>query len=317
MKLAIKGHATRGKEVIEILEMLGGRNVRNYACNLTDYAYSINGQGIIDWYIPHPNSPLVIFTLEKFLEKFPYKIGDRVRVPEYESDVRISNMRWDGYDVQYEVVTDEVEWYSAKELYEFFNEPYKEETMESKPNLLQQLKEYFDNTPRDVLEKEWNELSYLNEIGPTIDEYLECVKKYRQQNQYPKTYEECCKALMGKTDFQDYSLLLTKLSTKINEANSISPDPPHITLINNFYKLLICRDAYWKIAGEQMGLGEPWKPDWLNTEQDKFVLYTHNNVICLNRFVLGHNVLAFPTAEMRDAFLENFKELINETKELL
>ena len=122
---------------------------------------------------------------------------------------------------------------------------------------------------------------------------------------------------MGKTDFQDYSLLLTKLSTKINEANSISPEPPHITLINNFYKLLICRAAYWKIAGDQMGLGKPWKPDWLNTEQDKFVLYTHNNVICLNRFVLGHSVLAFPTAEMREAFLENFKGLIEMCKELL
>jgi hypothetical protein len=88
-------------------------------------------------------------------------------------------------------------------------------------------------------------------------------------------------------------------------------------LIVNLQRLLICRDAYWKVAGEQMGLGKPWEPDWLNTEQDKFVLYTHNNVICLNRFVLGHNVLAFPTAEMRDAFLENFKDLIELCKELL
>ena len=29
-KLAIKGHATRGKEVIELLEMLGGVNDREY-----------------------------------------------------------------------------------------------------------------------------------------------------------------------------------------------------------------------------------------------------------------------------------------------
>lgn len=51
--------------------------------------------------------------------------------------------------------------------------------MESKPNLLQQLKDYFDNTPKEVLEKELSELSYLNEIGPTVDEYSEYVKKYR------------------------------------------------------------------------------------------------------------------------------------------
>ena len=295
-RLAINGHPTRGKEVIEILEMLGGKNNGYNGCDQLFYYYIDNNDNIIGTTKLHIGKSFKIFALEEFLEKFPYKIGDRVRVPEYESDVRISNMRWDGYDVQYEVVTDEVEWYSAKELYEFFNEPYKEETMESKPNLLQQLKEYFDNTPRDVLEKEWNELSYLNEIGPSVNEYLECVKKYRQLNQYPKTYEECC-------DIIEYPH---------NVVGGYKAE-----LLSSFQNLLICRDAYWKIAGEQMGLGEPWKPDWLNTEQDKFVLYTHNNVICLNRFVLGHNVLAFPTAEMRDAFLENFKELIEHVKELL
>lgn len=34
--------------------------------------------------------------------------------------------------------------------------------------LLKQLKEYFDNTPKDVLEKEAEEWSYLNEIGPYV-----------------------------------------------------------------------------------------------------------------------------------------------------
>lgn len=297
-RLAINGHPTRGKEVIEILEMLGGKNDCSYRCDLAEYVYSINGQGIIDWYIPHPNSPFVIFTLEKFLEKFPYKIGDRVRVPEYESDVRISNMHWDGYDVQYEVVTDEVEWYSAKELYKFFNEPYKEETMESKPNLLQQLKEYFDNTPRDVLEKEWNELSYLNKIGPTIDEYLECVKKYRQQNQYPKTYIECAKILDCFSAFH--------IDGYKNE------------LIEKLQELLICRDAYWKIAGEQMGLGKPWKPYNGQGSCKKYVIQTvYDDITCLDTWCQTRNILEFPTEEMRDEFYENFKDLIEACKEFL
>ena len=300
-RLAINGHPTRGKEVIEILEMLGGKNDSSYRCDLAEYVYSINGQGIIDWYTPHPNSSFVIFTLEKFLEKFPYKIGDRVRVPEYESDVRISNMHWDGYDVQYEVVTDEVEWYSAKELYKFFNEPYKEETMESKPNLLQQLKEYFDNTPRDVLEKEWNELSYLNEIGPTIDEYLECVKKYRQQNQYPKTYKECCKVLCCKPIVGFAGL-----------------DDDEENLYGNFIALKRCRDAYWKIAGEQMGLGKPWKPYNGQGSCKKYVIQTvYDDITCLDTWCQTRNILELPTEEMRDEFYENFKDLIEACKEFL
>lgn len=281
--LAIKGHATRGKEVIEILEMLGGRNVRNYACDLTDYAYSINGQGIIDWYIPHSNSPLVIYTLEEFLEKFPYKAGDKVS-SKYLKNYKIEKMKWEVTNDRVIYKLQGMGWYSAEEL-----QLYKEETMEEEGTLVK----------IDLTRK----LCVADEVEVILGDYefvLKDGKTYfaKKKPQYPKTYEECAQILL--------------------ERASVRNDIGHKgDLLIALQRLLVCRDAYWKIAGEQMGLGEPWKPDWLNTEQDKFVLYTHNNVICLNRFVLGHNVLAFPTAEMRDAFLENFKDLIELCKELL
>jgi hypothetical protein len=112
--------------------------------------------------------------------------------------------------------------------------------------------------------------------------------------------------------------VLTKLSININEVNSISPEPPYITSINNLYELLICRDAYWKIAGDEMGLGKAWEPDWNDCTQHKFGLYTFKNEIrCINLQVLKNIILTFPTEEMRDAFYENFKELIENCKELL
>lgn len=47
-KLAIKGHETRGAEVIEILEMLGGINVDNlYGDDTYDY-YTITDDKEID-----------------------------------------------------------------------------------------------------------------------------------------------------------------------------------------------------------------------------------------------------------------------------
>lgn len=61
-QLVILGHKTRSKEVIEILEMLGGRNLRDYVCNVPGYAYGIDDQGIIDLYISHSNSSIT-FTL--------------------------------------------------------------------------------------------------------------------------------------------------------------------------------------------------------------------------------------------------------------
>ena len=70
-----------------------------------------------------------------------------------------------------------------------------------------------------------------------------------------------------------------------------------------------------------MGLGKPWEPDY-DSGVDKF------GIICLNGVVQESNpttnwerhlnkVLDFPTREMRDAFKDNFKKLINECKELL
>lgn len=52
-------------------------------------------------------------------------------------------------------------------------------------NLLQGLEEYFKNTPKEQLDKDWEELKKYNEIGPDIDECLksakESIKKYGYQ----------------------------------------------------------------------------------------------------------------------------------------
>lgn len=45
--------------------------------------------------------------------------------------------------------------------------------------LLKQLKEHFDNTPRYVLDKEIEELDYLNEIGPYV---ITDENEIREQN---------------------------------------------------------------------------------------------------------------------------------------
>ena len=87
-------------------------------------------------------------------------------------------------------------------------------------------------------------------------------------------------------------------------------------LLSAFTELLIFRDAYWKIAGEQMGLGKPCKPDW-NTNELKYIIYYENDRLWFNDEISRNTILAFPTEEMRDAFYENFKNLIEQCKELL
>jgi hypothetical protein len=83
-------------------------------------------------------------------------------------------------------------------------------------------------------------------------------------------------------------------------------------------KLIICRDAYWKIAGEQLELDKPWEPDWTNPSEIKYcITNTEGNIAAKWAQTITNKILAFPTAEIRDAFYENFKELIEECKEFL
>jgi hypothetical protein len=118
---------------------------------------------------------------------------------------------------------------------------------------------------------------------------------------YPKSYVECCEILYPNENFQTV-------------AQPIKGH--HGKKLFALQKLLVCRDAYWKIAGEQMGLGKPWEPDWAIYEH-KFCLGTDKDKVIEECVTTGNRILAFPTAEMRDAFYENFKELIELVKELL
>lgn len=44
--------------------------------------------------------------------------------------------------------------------------------------IVEQLRKYFEEATQEELDKEWEELKHWNEIGPTVDEYLENLKKY-------------------------------------------------------------------------------------------------------------------------------------------
>jgi hypothetical protein len=96
-QLAIKGHATRGKEVIEILEMLGGRNTKPYlngnAVHQVYYIRTCNNEIVSATYTTYGDL-FKVFTLEEFLAKFPYKVGDEVLYKTYGIYSKIRTMRW-------------------------------------------------------------------------------------------------------------------------------------------------------------------------------------------------------------------------------
>lgn len=101
--LAIKGHPTRGNEAIELLEMMGGYKdslLKDEDIYDDNYFYFILAEenNVIDGYPlkykDKVDEDYVIFTLEEFLERFPYKVGDEFG---YAYD-KITEMFWDEED---------------------------------------------------------------------------------------------------------------------------------------------------------------------------------------------------------------------------
>ena len=126
----------------------------------------------------------------------------------------------------------------------------------------------------------------------------ETVKK-----EYPKTYEECAEIIAELT------------GSDCNPTGCMGYMSVQLTA---FQKLLICRAAYWKIAGDEMGLRKPWEPNWCNDSTKYCISYSSLcRRICKTHYDSVRNNLAFPTAEMRDAFKENFDPDIEICKELL
>ncbi len=399
-RLAIKGHRTRGKEVIELLEMMGGKNALDCSGHVIKYSYYVCCDCTILYdSISNENNDFAIFTLEKFLAKFPFKVGDKVHIYVQNDDI-------DGrYDVEVAEI-DSMRWnparckiaYKMKDINrEFYKEelkPYKEEINNKENKLFGTLSKpvetkscvvglkdgkviecgvnkeivmnenkplfktgdivklkgcpdknvfwiimdvvkdgyifndgkkysfddqhHYEKSNREIINMTKETLTPAPDITANITDKnnydIGCPDGYEfydengnligkkimmraKKTTYPKTYKECCDVLgIGTID---------------NDAKGYK----HFLLIQ-FQELIIARDAYWKIAGEQRGLDKRWIPDLENEEL--YCIQNYNKQIVISRTNTAFNkILIFPTEEMRDAFYDNFKNLIENCKELL
>ena len=153
---------------------------------------------------------------------------------------------------------------------------------------------------------------FIDENGNVINATKIVLEKKKPK--YPTTYEECCKVMgvnhtniLDIYEHCDYKTEITYYEDSLLEK------------IEALYRLRICRDAYWKIAGEEMGLGKPWDSKYGCGEWGYWIGYdiNENKIYCQDSRILLNRLLVFPTEEMCDVFYENFKDLIESCKELL
>lgn len=311
--LSIKGHPTRGKEVIELLEMFGGKNEDQYMGDEASWVYFIDAEKKINRKCHVLSDSL---TLEDFLKKFPYRLGDKALY--CKTNVKVINMQWNGMEVVYDVQNEKgiILTVRAHEL-----EPLKKEV---RPEFM-----FMDERPSTVskLHKEKRKFIFSADapdetelvLGDNFEIKVRDGKTFvvKKQSQYPKTYEECCEVLDIQSDWH----LTFELNNPASFDLHICKEFEYVCNLEAFRKLLVCRDAYWKIAGEKIGLGKPWVPDYKIDEDGtgtvKFCIKNMGGNIKKIETTESNTIFAFPNAEMRDAFHDNFGPEFEGCKEFL
>lgn len=238
-----------------------------------------------------------------------FKVGDSVEVLKTGNTYTISQVKFNGKEFVYTLSTTDNSacWFSEEELkpIHFIDIAIKPHNVRgdeiikmleelggtnafsfdgSDHNCVNPFAYYIDNDDKQIY---GGGIEFLRKNGYKIHALEELKKK-----EYPKTFEECVHVLEGE--------------------NRMS-----LEQMNTFRKLIDARNAYWKIAGTEMGLGKPWEPDWTDLDQLKYCIWVDVGEFITMTNVRGQHILAFPTPEMRDAFYEAFKEEIEICKELL
>ena len=279
--LAVKGDSENGKEIISLLKLLGGDNTHEYDGTDDNVYYFINDVCNYNIDIYRNNSPI---QLEDHLAF--YTLDDfKARFP-YKIGDKVDVIRIGVLHVDCEILN--MQW----------NEQYNGIMYYVRDNNMK----YWWVKADDIRYAEYSDLRYnlddnvnMN-IEFDLSKYSYEVKDGKlviseKKLEYPTTYEDCCGYLGCDDKIKMY-------------------------LIGQFTRLINARNAYWKIAGEQMGLDKPWEPNWTTFEGMPAIFRFRYNIVC-DSIKDYHCLLVFPTEEMRDAFYENFKDLIEECKELL
>jgi hypothetical protein len=184
-----------------------------------------------------------------------------------------------------------------------------------------------------------NEVKINVPEGYEIDEEnstFECIKfKPIVKNELPKTWEEFCKTYnMTPNEYwigdgSELKNTYAKYRSPILDANML-PNKETAKAILALCQLIQLRDCYndgwvpdWRKKFTPFTPSEVWTPInpsevWFNTGgTPKYTIYFYENQITRGSETSRQQVLAFKTAELRDQFLENFRDLIEIAKPLL
>ena len=304
-QIAIQGNKRKAQEIIKILESLGGTNKFNLLGNRDEVYYFISEDGLIDYVyrdsnlIKHHNK----FTIDEWLTKFPFKVGDGVRKylnKEPRGYFTIATItKFDPYSDKPYCVFDSggMEWcYSSQlKLIKSTND-----NMEEKRNItitLEQAQQWYKTGGE------------LKEIA------LQAFTEQEINNTLPESWEHFCK-LFPNIGGEAYITINSNIQVAhetgkrdpVTDCNLLPSDDiaeQYITLM----KLHQLRDSY----RNHFQLG--WAPNWTNDELKYCVQFSGaTNKLTVVTYTRSPRFLSFPNRELAELFLERFKKDIDFVK---
>ena len=292
MKIAIQGHPIRGKEIIQILESLGGKSRGDLTGRRCCQYYFINSNGDIDLHYRSNLSTYKLYTLEEFEKEFPFKVGDKVIT--INNIIGIIDEFKPEEDYPYCIRADDGIFYWHVT---FTLKPYKEMKEERNIKLtLDKAKEWY---------KKGGELKEI-----ALQAFTE---KELTKVDLPKTWEEFCgnyPIKEGESYAGDSSEIYTHCKSNGERDSELDrnmcPTPKsaeaHLALI----QLEQLRDCYRGLFVTVIGM-----PVWC--------IRRRRGGLIIEQRVWGTNetFLSFQSKEVAEEYLKNFKPLIEKAGDLI
>ncbi len=137
--------------------------------------------------------------------------------------------------------------------------------------------------------------------------------KETPQSIVPKNWEDFC--IKNPSIVNDYFIdtfsqiqkVRNPSISRIQKNNSLYSSKKRAEAMGAFIRLIRVRDY---VNGD-------WIPDWEDTTCYKYIIYNRRHVIITNTVTSVSASLVFKTSEIRDQFLTNFRDLIEEAKEFI
>ena len=177
-------------------------------------------------------------------------------------------------------------------------------------------RDFVKNLGINTLPKDWDfpEVSSLEVLTAIVSALF---KEYEKQKKLPKTWDEFCDKypVTNKEAILSHNSVIITFDDFPN--SSIERDPDVARNLCTSSKEAEAFLALMQLRQLRKAYVKNWEPDWKNDNEPKYCINLQANSFDVQCWYHMSNPFSFPTYELAQQFLDNFKDLLEIAKPLL